>query len=49
VLRIVSGAKNRVGLQLRQQSGLAPGAAATIDADDRGHPLRSLRDLPAGE
>jgi len=29
--------------------GLAPGAAAAITADDRGHPLRSLRDLPAGD
>ena len=29
--------------------GLAPGASATITVDDRGHPLKSLRDLPAGE
>src|ERR671913_512243 len=29
--------------------GLEPGASATITADDRGHPVRSLRDLPAGE
>jgi enterochelin esterase-like enzyme len=28
---------------------LAPGTPATITADDRGHPLRSLRDLPAGD
>ncbi len=28
---------------------LAPGAPAAITAEDRGHPLRSLRDLPAGE
>ncbi len=28
---------------------LAPGVAATIDGSDRGHPLASLRDLPAGE
>jgi len=28
---------------------LAPGAAAAITSDDRGQPLRSLRDLPAGE
>ena len=28
---------------------LAPGTTATITADDRGHPLRSLRDLPAGD
>jgi Putative esterase len=29
--------------------GLAPGAAATIGGDAFGHPLASLRDLPAGE
>jgi enterochelin esterase-like enzyme len=29
--------------------GLAPDTAASITGDDRGHPLRSLRDLPAGE
>ena len=29
--------------------GLAPGAAAIIDADDFGHPVQSLRGLPAGE
>ena len=29
--------------------GLAPGASAAIAADDRGHPIQSLRDLPAGE
>ena len=28
---------------------LAPGTPATITADDRGHPLRRLRDLPAGD
>lgn len=28
---------------------LAPGTAAAITAEDRGHPLASLRDLPAGE
>jgi enterochelin esterase-like enzyme len=28
---------------------LAPEAVATITADDRGHPVKSLRDLPAGE
>jgi enterochelin esterase-like enzyme len=28
---------------------LAPGATAAITGEDRGHPLRSLRDLPAGE
>jgi enterochelin esterase-like enzyme len=29
--------------------GLAAGTAATISADDRGHPVPSLRDLPAGD
>ena len=29
--------------------GLAPDAPASITGDDRGHPIRSLRDLPAGE
>src|SRR5262245_20398868 len=28
---------------------LAPGSAATIGPDDRGHPVSSLRDIPAGE
>ncbi len=28
--------------------GLAPGTAAAIDGDDRGHPLASLKDLPGG-
>ena len=28
---------------------LAPGTPVTLTADDRGHPLRSLRDLPAGD
>src|SRR5437762_2747908 len=28
---------------------LAPGAAISITGDDRGHPIRSLRDLPAGD
>jgi hypothetical protein len=28
---------------------LAPGSAVALSADDRGHPIRSLRDLPAGE
>lgn len=28
---------------------LAPDSAIAITADDRGHPVRSLRDLPAGE
>jgi hypothetical protein len=29
--------------------GLAPGAAASIGPGDRGHPLASLRDVPAGD
>ena len=29
--------------------GLAPGTAVAITADDRGHPVTSLRDVPAGE
>lgn len=33
----------------RYVEGLAPGTAATITATDRGHPVQSLRDLPAGE
>jgi hypothetical protein len=28
---------------------LQPGTPVTLDASDRGHPLRSLRDIPAGE
>ena len=28
---------------------LQPGALVTLGADDRGHPVRSLRDIPAGE
>jgi len=38
-----------VPLFSRFVEGLAPGSAAGITADDRGHPVRSLRDLPAGE
>lgn len=33
----------------RYVEGLAPGAAATLGVSDRGHPISSLRDLPAGE
>jgi hypothetical protein len=29
--------------------GLAPGTPAAITSDDRGHPVQSLRDLPAGD
>jgi hypothetical protein len=29
--------------------GLQPGAAATLTAGDRGHPVASLRDIPAGD
>src|SRR5574338_1130337 len=28
---------------------LRPGATVTLDASDRGHPVRSLADIPAGE
>src|SRR3954452_2710044 len=28
---------------------LKPGATVTLDAEDRGHPVRSLSDIPAGE
>ena len=38
-----------VPLFSRFVEGLAPDAIATLTVDDRGHPLRSLRDLPAGE
>ena len=37
-----------VPLFSRYVEALSPGAAVTITAEDRGHPLRSLRDLPAG-
>jgi enterochelin esterase-like enzyme len=33
----------------RYVEALAPGAAVAITVDDRGYPVRSLRDLPAGE
>jgi hypothetical protein len=33
----------------RSIDALKPGVAATIDASDLGHPVASLRDLPAGE
>lgn len=33
----------------RYVEALAPGTAATITSEDRGHPVQSLRDLPAGE
>ena len=38
-----------VPLFSRFVEGLPPGASATITAVDRGHPIQSLRDLPAGE
>ena len=38
-----------VPLFSRFVEGLAPGDSATITAADRGHPIQSLRDLPAGE
>ncbi len=33
----------------RNVDALAPGAAATIGVDDFGHPIASLRDIPAGD
>src|SRR5258706_10057001 len=38
-----------VPLFSRFVEGLAPGTPAAITGDDRGHPVPSLRDLPAGE
>jgi hypothetical protein len=38
-----------VPLFSRYVEGLAPGAVAPVTAEDRGHPVRSLRDLPAGD
>jgi len=38
-----------VPLFSRYVEGLGPGSAATITSEDRGHPLQSLRDLPAGD
>jgi enterochelin esterase-like enzyme len=38
-----------VPLFSRFVEGLAPDATVTLTGDDRGHPIRSLRDLPAGE
>ena len=38
-----------VPLFSRYVEALAPGSAATITGEDRGHPVQSLRDLPAGE
>jgi hypothetical protein len=38
-----------VPLFSRFVEGLAPGDSAAITADERGHPLKSLRDLPAGD
>ncbi|HEU4935914.1 MAG TPA: alpha/beta hydrolase-fold protein [Vicinamibacterales bacterium] len=38
-----------VPLFSRFVEGLAPDGVTTLTADDRGHPIRSLRDLPAGE
>jgi putative esterase len=46
---IEQAAPTGVPLFSRFVEGLAPGAAATITGDDRGHPLRGLRDLPPGE
>jgi Putative esterase len=38
-----------VPLFSRYVESLAPGIAATITGENRGHPVQSLRDLPAGE
>lgn len=38
-----------VPLFSRFVEGLAPESPITLTADDRGHPIRSLRDIPAGE
>jgi hypothetical protein len=38
-----------VPLFSRFVEGLAPDATVSLTGDDRGHPIRSLRDLPAGE
>ncbi len=38
-----------VPLFSRYVEALAPGSAATITSENRGHPVQSLRDLPAGE
>ena len=46
---IEQAAPTGVPLFSRFVEGLAPGTAAVISGDDRGHPLPSLRDLPAGE
>ena len=40
---------NGVPLFSHYVEGLAPGAAAVISAADFGHPVASLRDIPAGE
>ena len=46
---IEQAAPTGVPLFSRFVEGLAPGAPAAITGDDRGHPLPSLRDLPAGD
>ncbi len=38
-----------VPLFSRYVESLSPGVAATITSENRGHPVQSLRDLPAGE
>jgi hypothetical protein len=40
---------NGVPLFAVNVDGLAPGAAAVIDAAAAGYPVKSLRDLPAGD
>ena len=46
---IEQAAPTGVPLFSRFVEGLAPGSPATITGGDRGHPLPSLRDLPAGD
>ncbi|MGH9408012.1 MAG: alpha/beta hydrolase-fold protein, partial [Vicinamibacterales bacterium] len=40
---------NGVPLFSRYVENLAPGGTVTLDASDRGHPVASLRDIPAGD
>ena len=46
---IEQAAPTGVPLFSRFVEGLAPGTAVAITADDRGHPLANLRDLPPGD
>jgi hypothetical protein len=40
---------NGVPLFSKSVDALGPGTAVTLDASDRGHPVASLRDIPAGD